>query len=482
MKVNFIVKQTVIFLLGLCFLFYYYSYSPPSFNSDEYITYFNSQGFNVSSTIENVEYNIQDLLKPDIENVIRATVLDNGNAVAYNLFLHVWTKFFGHEISSLRLMSLFFSAIVLLLFIKFTTLINNSFWFIIASIFLFATNPLVIQFSTEIRGYIAALAFSLYFVYLSYSLVKSNNVSITNLIILGVSGSLAIMSHYFSVYVLLISASHLLMHVYYSKKEKLFKTIVIPSSIVLVIVGAWLIYGGLQGFDVMLEQNQRFKNNALQNTPATILIVATSPSSIGKLGFLHFTTIFNTSYFWEFISSIKARYLWGILILLFLLFSSSVIIKPRKSINYFFFASGVSSLLMGLILSVFSGHTGSFIDKYGVFAVPFIVISTLVGLNKILKIETNKIFGVVLKVVAVLTIITHVFFITVNLASKNTPTISDTEEQLIFALDNYTANQVIIIEGKKILWRLLYHVRNNKQPIYIKINSEINNSFEVRNR
>ena len=185
--------------------------------ADERISIGIANGMTLSDPIKKEVFTNFDIKSENsVKNVLRATVLDNGNSSLYNMILHYWLILYGNTEYSARLLSAICSILIVPLGYLFAKEISNSNLFLITTTLWLSIDPILIQDSHEIRAYSMATLFSFISSYLLFLIVFNKSRGEYLYIFYSLFGFFSILSHYLTGYILL---AHFIIFLYF-KKDK----------------------------------------------------------------------------------------------------------------------------------------------------------------------------------------------------------------------------------------------------------------------
>jgi uncharacterized membrane protein len=198
-----------------------------------------------------------------LRNVVKSTILDNGNALLYNISLHFWIKQFGPSDLSIRLPSLIVGLLLILLSIKFSDFLFNDRYVNITVGFFAAFNPILVYTSQVARGYGFAALFSLCATYCLLRIIKINKSgnSFIWFLLYGISILLSLLSHYLTVYVFFIHGI-VFLYLLLVKIHELAIKLLLTYVFVALFFCVWLLNGGIEGKKNMDEANKLAQNLA----------------------------------------------------------------------------------------------------------------------------------------------------------------------------------------------------------------------------
>ena len=165
----------------------------------------------------------------DIISIIKQLSTGN-NPPLYEILLHFWIKLFGISEFSVRMPSLLFSCITLILLFK----IGNNFFnkrtaLYVSLIFIFSNYHIIFAHEARVYGLMGMLSTMSIFYYLK--VITINKTNKWNFTLLILSNILLIYSHYFGIFVLLVISIHFII----SKelRNKLFKHFILAIGIII---------------------------------------------------------------------------------------------------------------------------------------------------------------------------------------------------------------------------------------------------------
>ena len=150
-------------------------------------------------------------------NVYHATLVDNGNSFLYNLLLHWFTLMFGNTLAMYNLFSRLCGVAALLAFFKLSRWFLGNTIFTSLAILLFVSDNDFWGMSHEIRAYALGIFFVTMAVAHCVRFINGEEKPI-DLMLTGLFSVGAVLSHYLSVYVILVIVGYMV----FAKKGKLF--------------------------------------------------------------------------------------------------------------------------------------------------------------------------------------------------------------------------------------------------------------------
>ncbi len=291
-------------------------------------------------------------------NVFNATVLDNGNSFLYNITLHWFTMIFGNSIAVYMLLSKLCAIGTLIAFYMLCSLFFKDSIFTSLAIILLATDNDFAGMSHEIRAYSMGILFvTLAAIYFFKFLDQKE--SPRHLFLAGLFSAGAILSHFLSIYVVLVFLGVLLV----IKKGKLFSGKNIPAIMAPVVLLVVFFYFSYKGVQMMSNQNHKIQERSAAAGFSAVEAVQRS---------IKFTAINYKAVFPAF----GNRPFAGILSLAFivLLYIAGVRISKEQAERrnlHILFLFGIFGSLFLLLLSVKSQHYTALYYRYYSFCIPF---------------------------------------------------------------------------------------------------------------
>ena len=305
-------------------------------------------------------------------NVYKATVLDNGNSFVYNVKLHYFTLLFGNSIGVYMLFSKLCGIVTLLAFFLLCRLVFKDSVFTALAILLLATDLNFIGMSHEIRAYELGMCFctlaSVFFYKFMYEEEKPFYLFLVGLFSVG-----AVLSHYLSLYVILVFMGYLVV----GKKMKLLKgknivAMLVPVALVAVYLGCAFV-----GLRYMSHQNERFQERAA-SLPFSAMHVVYRSIAMGVVDLKAVLPAFGEK---------KVAVIFSLLLLAGLYVGAirSAENKEEKRNLNLFLLLGVSGTLFLALLCFKSGHYTALYNRYHSFGIPFASMFTAYALYLLCK-------------------------------------------------------------------------------------------------
>ena len=308
----------------------------------------------------------------NVSNVYKATIIDNGNSFVYNVKLHYFTLLFGNSIGVYMLFSKLCAIVALLAFFWLCRLVFKDSIFTAVAIVLLATDLTFMGMSHEIRAYELGTCFvtlaAIFFYKFMYEEEKP-----FYLFLLGLFSVGAVLSHFLSVYIILVFLGYLVA----TKRAGLFKTrnlaaMAIPAALVAVYM--WFAVAGLRQ---MSHQNEAI-HEKVAVLPFSALHVLYRSMAMVSVDFDIVLQAFSNK---------KAVVLLSFILMLGLYIMAWVWAKQKeekKKLNLLFLL-GISGSLFLALLCFKSQHYTAMYNRYHSFCVPFASLATAYALYLIAR-------------------------------------------------------------------------------------------------
>lgn len=290
------------------------------------------------------------------KNVFDATVVDNANSFLFNIGLHWFTALFGNHISVYVLFSQLCGIAALLAFFMLCNLVFGSSLFTSLALMLLVTDSDFMGMAHEIRAYAMGILFvTLAAAYFYKFLFEEDRPAF--LLFAGLFAVAAVLSHFLSVYIILVLLSGLLI----VKKGALLSVKNIPALLVPVCLVGIFFWFAIAGLQVMNTQNKQILQRSAGFSYAEVVTRAM------KFTAINFKVVFPA--FWSRVPSIFVSFLFIVLIYFF---SIREAVDGREKRNLrLFFALGISSSIFLAFLCLKSHHYTAIYYRYFSFSIPF---------------------------------------------------------------------------------------------------------------
>jgi hypothetical protein len=380
------ISLTIFVLLALAIGTRMYRLAYYGLNSDETVTLCVINGFKATGghDLKVVDELPTSFSRDDIRhrktyrNVVNATIRDNGNSLAYNLFLSWWTKVFGNTNYSIRFLSLVFGVLTVILGYYFARQLFNERTAMIAGVIL-CLHPLMIEYSQLARALVPATFFGLLSTYSLYQVAVSKRHLWLHIPLYVIGVILSMLSHYLVLPVLL---SHALLVLFFHSHKKALVQYAIMGVAIAGLFSIWLFNGGLEGLSWMGKQNEEFVRDAINQNAQTV-----KPN----LGIAAYRFGLNTVKIFG--SEFQTMAFPKVLIFGYLLFPAVILFFGLRNIRkseYFRQAMFVLfPIAMYFVFTLFmafnSGHTTAFDSRYICFVLPMASIILAFGFDRMLE-------------------------------------------------------------------------------------------------
>ena len=299
-------------------------------------------------------------------NVFHATVLDNGNSYLYNIGLHWFTAVFGNSIGSYMLFSKLCTIALLIVFYLLANLFLKDNIFTAVALLLLATDNDIMGMSHEIRAYSLGAFFTtlaaVFFCKFTYGREKPRY-----LLLLGLFSVAAVLTHFLSVYIILVFLVVLL----YVKKGRLFAPGNLLALALPVALLAIYFYCSFAGLVIMGKQNQQIQQAAHGFNTGMVLLKGM------KFTALNFKAVFPA--FYDHIAIIVPSFL--LVLGLYLFAVRSAADQEQKANLHLLFLLGFSGSVFLSLLCLKSHHYTALYFRYFSFGIPFCCLFTAYALS-----------------------------------------------------------------------------------------------------
>lgn len=189
-----------------------------------------------------------------ISNVYRSTLEDNGS-ILYFSTLHYWIKYMGFSKYSVRFLSVIFSLFTVLMLYFVALEFTQSNKVALLSSFILAVHPLAITSAQFCRSHAMAGFFALSATLVLISLVKKMQLNLKYVVLYGLSCCLAMLCHYFTMYVFL---GHFVVLACFLRTRIQWVNFLVGGGVGVVLFSVWLINGGLEGLSIVSTVHDQF--------------------------------------------------------------------------------------------------------------------------------------------------------------------------------------------------------------------------------
>ncbi len=426
--------------------------------------------------------------KDNLLGAYDATLLaEGGNCIFFSSTLHYWMLLTGKSIVGTRIFSLiFYLGSIILLFILGIKLFEDKAIAISSSI-LFGINPIVMHYGINTRCYMMATFLTLLSTY--FFLTWKNELTkqeagrkITkNAAFYALFASASILTHYFSAFVVFIHFLFLFPSIIKHNKKYLTSSIFIFTTVT-IIIGSWLIGGGIEGYKGIQASNSFHKEYAHKQNKTLTFIQPTSLKNTIQFGLDTYSTwSYNYQYWRYFSEGGRMRYV-VILLCIPLLFLSGIILSAFNS-NIWKNQTLLLIMLclifpfMAIFMAYSSGHTISYALKYGIMAVPYFTLLLSYGYFTLFHLSKKKIvrntlvsIGLIFLCNALVLKFSHLATFDSISIDRNELAKMNTKTQLILTKLNYPENKIIEIGTPWMALIFNFHLN----PRHIEFKQKIN--------
>lgn len=302
---------------------------------------------------------LQQLNAP--RNVYRATVKDMGNSFPYNMALHWFTRQFGNSINVYTLFSRLCGVATVIAFYSLAKLLFGGSVFTSLAIILLATDPTFVLLSYEIRAYsMGTLFIVLGGIYL-YRFMYLNRRPL-ELFVAGLLCAAAVLTHFLSVYVILVFAAWIVL----TARARLLSWRSLTATAVPILLVAAYVYLSFGVF-----ANMRIENEAIRGRMETPFALSEVLYRSAQLMASDFRVVFSA------FRSTGPLILFSFLLVLILYVGAVRVATDRdRKRLHLLFALGASGTVLFAFLSVTAGHYSFLYHRYHSFGIPFACLFT----------------------------------------------------------------------------------------------------------
>jgi 4-amino-4-deoxy-L-arabinose transferase-like glycosyltransferase len=206
------------------------------------------------------------------ENVVEATVDDSGNAIAYNLLLSGWTRIFGDTNTSMRMMSVLFGLLTVILGYYFCRQLFNERTANIAGLLL-CFHPVLVEYGQFARAYVPATFFILLSTYSIYQVSVTKKHTWLHIPLYVLILNIALLFHYATLYVFI---SHILLVAIFHSHRKALVQYSVMAFIGFGLFSLWLLNGGWEGKKPINIERSMWQQNLPVNNEDPSLVLSAS--------------------------------------------------------------------------------------------------------------------------------------------------------------------------------------------------------------
>lgn len=321
----------------------------------------------------------QDIRKlKTYHNVVNATIENGGNSLAYNLVLSWWTKVFGNTNTAVRLISLLFGVLTVVLGYYFCRQLFNKQTAFFAGLFL-CIHPILIEYGQLGRAYVPATFFVLASTYSLYQVTVSMKYQWLHTVLYVITVTLSILFHYQTIFIFI---AHILLVLFFRGNKK---ALIGYSAMLIVSLGllaTWMYNGGFEGIQIMADHDELWNHHS---------------ASINELTDTHSakSIIYNTGHNWMEVFGNKYYDLgvaqWAILTLLLIPFTILFFVfrKIRKSEYFrpamFLTFPVVIQTLVAIFVGLRSGSILAYDIKFATWIMPLASMLLAFGIARMIE-------------------------------------------------------------------------------------------------
>ncbi len=310
-------------------------------------------------------------------NVVEATVQNGGNSLAYNVLLSWWTKAFGNTNTAIRMISLLFGVLTVILGYYFCRQLFNKQTAFIAGLLL-CVHPLLVEYGQLARAYVPATFFVLASTYSLYQVTVSMRHIWLHIPLYVICVSLSILFHYQTLFIFI---AHILLVLFFRGHRKALLEYAIMLICSLGLLSIWMYNGGFDGIQNMAKHDELWNNHT---APIRELSDTHSVKSIVYHVGHNWMKIFGNKYYDLGVAS------WAILSLLLIPFTILFFVfrKIRKSEYFrpvmFLLFPFLIQTLVSIIVGLRSGSILAYDIRYGTWVMPLACLLLAFGIARMI--------------------------------------------------------------------------------------------------
>ena len=405
MKIKLFIVATVLFftLIGTLQI---WTSAYGDYDLDEYSSVTEGTGnlLTIDSSFNNKPFKLQDFVKPNkYKDLLAINTFCGGNGFLYSLISNVWLQWSFESTRMVRFLSvLFYLASTLLVFYISLSLFKDKISAFLA-VFLFSLNPLILEYGSNFRMYMAGTFLTLLatLLFLKWLDCKDKKKKTYLAIGYGLVSGMSLLIHYFCVFILIGHGFYLLL-LLFKKKTKFNLALCLPYILSTSILFSWLLYAGIDGFKYMSENSAEHLKIAkgighigLSNIKETNL------EEIAIYLYKSFCLWSENYAYWEYFNyGVSFRYILMLMLAPVFLLAFGLLNKKNKEGEeklhiLLLVILGLVSFAFLIFFAFNSGHTVSLMLKYTIFSFPYLWIlaaygfrQSLLSKNKLLKISS----------------------------------------------------------------------------------------------
>jgi len=380
-------KTLILFVLLLAVILRIYNLESYGIWIDEKASVLNSnaQCLNCPLTLSKDYFTQQDFQKQfSWKNFIKSNNIDNGgNNIAYNFLLHYWQKPLGSKDFPVRLFSVLWGVLTVVLGYFISLLLFNNKKTALFTGFLFCIHPLLIHYSQHARGYAMATFFSLAASTLFIFILKSDKVKLIHYTLYLICMFIALLSHYLSIYIFIIQGLYAL-YAYFTTstsiatKKKKYMYVIFSLIAGGILLFWWVYFYAYEGLKYMQLRNDHYASLSKQiasgeNKTDNFALPATLVNILKGWGQVVLQLFGNSLQN----TGLRIREAAPLLIFSLVLLTLNIrtILKDLPLKNFVLLLGFIfSAPLFATVLAMKSGHIISFQPLYAIFSAPYAMV------------------------------------------------------------------------------------------------------------
>jgi len=332
----------------------------------------NGMGNQLPVTAQQIFTNSDFRSERKISNIASAVVeRDSGNGILYVLGLSGWTAVTGSSTLGVRLFSWLFSVMTIFVVYSLAKELTGSEQAGNWSALLFSFQHLSILYAQEARGYAMATFFIALSTLCFFRICKrQSNLQWTTMLLYGLSSGIALLSHYFTFYILL---GQIIIAILFYRNSFTWRNLMMGGAMAGLMLLIWMLCGGMAGLEMMQWRNAKYQEQSVLD-PGNIFYGAATAKTILAGVFQMVTHLFSIGF-----QNAGLRIRETIPFLIFpivLLYLNRDYLKKERSLLTMLGIFIFSAPILAVVLALISGHTISFQTLYASFSVPFCCVLT----------------------------------------------------------------------------------------------------------
>lgn len=418
-------------------------------------------------------------------NVIEATINDSGNAIAYNVILMWWTKLFGDTNTSMRMMSLLFGILTVILGYYFCRQLFNERTANIAGLLL-CFHPVLVEYGQLARSYVPATFFILLTTYSIYQVSVSKKHTWLHIPLYVISLNISLLFHYVTLYVFI---SHIFLVAIFHSHKKALVQYAIMAVIGFGIFSIWLFNGGWEGKRPINIEKSMWQQHLPVNgeDPTNIQSVSTVLYDVG----MNWVRIFGN----DLEPKTRGNHAFHLMLLLPAAAIFFVFLKVRKSEYFrpvmFVTFPFILYTIYVLVMALRTGHNIPFDIRYSIFVIPFACMLLAFGIDRMMEYNSIAKASAYVLISIIAAIMIAGFFPGLLRPIKNAPEDSFTYHHAVDFIENNAApGDTIVFQNTKDALLTNFYMKKNAEWIQkvdpysalnevVVLNGEKKNSYSL---